>query len=139
MLSLTPTLAFILLAAGVLMLALELILPTGGIFFALSVLAIVCGITVAFLCGQTTGLYSLLSVFVALPIVLALGFYLWPRTPIGKSFILKRRSLKRRSPPRPGTWSSNICAAAMAKRSRPCGRPGSSISTAGASIPSPKA
>lgn len=89
MLSLTPTLAFVLLAIGLLMLALELFLPTGGVFFALSVLAIVTGVTVAFLCDQTTGWYSLIGTFVALPLVVGLGFYFWPKTPIGKRLILR--------------------------------------------------
>ena len=82
------SLAYVLILAGFLLLAAELFLPSGGVLSVLSACGIVGGIVMAFLHDTTTGLWTLLGVGIALPIVGSLLFHYWPKTPIGKRFFL---------------------------------------------------
>ena len=83
------TLAFVLIGAGFLLLVAELFLPTGGVFFVLSVASIAIGVTLTFVYGTTSlGLWTLLGVFIALPIVGSLMVHFWPKMPLGKRFFL---------------------------------------------------
>lgn len=85
MLDNTLALALALIGAGLLILALELFIPTGGIFFVVAIVAIVAGVAVPFLRGETTkGWFTAGGVVVALPIFTVLLFKLWPRTPMGR-------------------------------------------------------
>ena len=61
------TLGLALIGAGFLLLAAELFIPTGGVFFVLSVSGIAVGVVFAFLYDTTVGLFTLLGVFVAVP------------------------------------------------------------------------
>jgi membrane-bound serine protease (ClpP class) len=88
MLPVTPTLAFVLIALGCVLLLAELFLPTGGVLFALSVVCIILGVSAAFFCDQTMGIVTLLAVFVGLPILAGIGLHYWPRTPLGKRVFL---------------------------------------------------
>ncbi|HZY86838.1 MAG TPA: NfeD family protein [Gemmataceae bacterium] len=82
------TLGLALVAAGFLLLAAELFIPTGGVLFVLSVSGIALGVALTFLHGTTAGLCTLVGVFVAAPVFGALLMRIWPRTPLGKRFFL---------------------------------------------------
>jgi len=85
----TLTLAWVLIAAGLLLLLAELLIPS-GFFFVVAVCALVGGVVMAFLKSDDPymGWWTLLVVFVATPLVATLIFHLWPKTPMGKRFFL---------------------------------------------------
>ena len=82
------TLGLALVAAGFLLMAAELFIPTGGVLFVLSVSSIALGVALTFLHGTTAGLCTLVGVFVAGPAFGGVLMRLWPRTPLGKRFFL---------------------------------------------------
>jgi len=82
------TLAYVLIALGMVLLLAELFLPTGGVLFVLSVGALVVGVAMTFAYDQSTGMLTLIAVFVAIPLLGAIAFHYWPKTPMGKRFVL---------------------------------------------------
>jgi membrane-bound ClpP family serine protease len=82
------TLAYVLIGLGLALLLAELFLPTGGILFVLSVGALVVGVAMTFSYDQSTGVVTLIAVFVAIPLLGAIAFHYWPKTPLGKRFVL---------------------------------------------------
>ena len=85
------TLAYVLIAVGLLLLVLELFIPSGGILFVLAVSAIGGGVAMSFIHSEDpyTGWLTLIFVFIAVPALAAFMFHYWPKTPIGKRFFLK--------------------------------------------------
>jgi len=83
-------LAYVLIAVGILMLVAELFLPTSGVLVVLSLCAVAFGVTMTFLYGEdpTTGVITLVCVFIALPLLGGLLFHYWPKTRVGKQFFL---------------------------------------------------
>jgi membrane-bound serine protease (ClpP class) len=81
------TLGFVLIGAGFLLLAAELFIPTGGVLFVLSLASIAVGVGLTFT-DVTVGLFTLLGVFVALPMFTSALLHYWPRTPIARRFFL---------------------------------------------------
>jgi membrane-bound serine protease (ClpP class) len=84
------TLAFILIAAGLLLLVAELFIPS-GIFLVLAICTIVAGVVITFLYSPDpyTGWLTLLFVCVMLPAIAALLVHFWPKTAMGKRFFLQ--------------------------------------------------
>jgi len=86
------TVAYLLIALGVLLLLSELFIPSGGILFVVGIVALVGGIIMTFLpaCnGSTsTGMITLITVLIALPILGSLALHYWPKTAMGKRMIL---------------------------------------------------
>jgi membrane-bound serine protease (ClpP class) len=82
------TLAYVLIGLGLALLLAELFLPTGGVLFVLSVGALVVGVAMTFSYDQSTGVATLIAVFVAIPLLGAIAFHYWPKTPLGKRFFL---------------------------------------------------
>ena len=83
------TIAYLLIALGLGLLVAELFIPSSGMLFLASSVCIVAGVAMTFIYGDTsTGMVTLLSVFVAIPVVAALMFYFWPRTPLGRRLVL---------------------------------------------------
>jgi membrane-bound serine protease (ClpP class) len=82
------TLAYVLIGIGVLLMAAELLIPTGGILLAASCIVILAGVAMTFYFGDPfTGMVTLVITLVGVPI-LATGFlYLWPWTPLGRKLI----------------------------------------------------
>lgn len=75
----------VLLAVGLLVMVLEVFLPSGGILGFLSLTAIVAAIATAFFeLGATAGLTVLAVATVVVPVVLALAFRWFPETPLGR-------------------------------------------------------
>jgi membrane-bound ClpP family serine protease len=81
-------LAYVLIAVGFLLLAAELFIPTGGVFFVLSVAAIAGGVAMTFLYEPTLGTVTLIGVFIALPVLGSILLHYWPKTRLGKRFFL---------------------------------------------------
>ncbi len=82
------SLAFVLIAAGFLLLIVELFIPSAGILSILSTALIIVGIFLAFMYDTTTGLGTLVGVGIALPVFVTILMSLWPKTPIGKRLFL---------------------------------------------------
>jgi membrane-bound serine protease (ClpP class) len=82
------SLGLALVGIGFLLLLAELFLPTGGVLMVLSGAGIAIGVAMTFFHDTTAGLVTLAGVFVALPVVAGLFFYLWPKTPMGRRFFL---------------------------------------------------
>ena len=82
------TLAYLLLSIGAVLMLAELFLPTGGICFMLAALFALIGISLIFAYGDTrTGVFALLTAFVAVPVLLSALFYFWPQFLWGKRLI----------------------------------------------------
>jgi membrane-bound serine protease (ClpP class) len=86
--------ALLLILLGLLLLVAEVFIPSSGILFVLSMVALVIGVTMMFYAspaeggGPVTGLITLGILFVLIPVIVAASFYYWPRTPVGKRFFL---------------------------------------------------
>lgn len=85
--------AYILILLGFLCLLAEVFVTTGGLFIVLAVVCEVVGIVMVFYYGDSfRGFIALAAVTLTMPIFAALMFYLWPKTPMGKRLMLRRRA-----------------------------------------------
>jgi membrane-bound ClpP family serine protease len=84
------TMGLVLIGVGFLLLVAELFIPTSGTLLVLSFLAMAAGVALTFNYDTRTGVYTLLALFVALPVFGGLMLYYWPKTPMGKRFFLTR-------------------------------------------------
>ena len=80
--------AIILLVVGILLVALEAFIPSGGILGFLAAAALVTAVTLAFRENSNTGLIFLMITLIVVPILLVAGLKIFPKTPIGKRLIL---------------------------------------------------
>jgi membrane-bound ClpP family serine protease len=84
----TLTLAYLLIALGVVLMLAELFVPTGGILLVLAGVCMLVGVALSFTAELQTGLVTLIVVLVAVPLLGGLFFgYFWPRTPLGKRLL----------------------------------------------------
>jgi membrane-bound serine protease (ClpP class) len=84
------TLAYILIAIGVILMMVELFIPTGGICFLLASVFAIAGISLVFSYGSATnGIIALVAIFVVFPLMLAAFFFLWPEMLWGRRLIPK--------------------------------------------------
>jgi membrane-bound ClpP family serine protease len=82
------TLAYVLIGIGIVLMVTELFIPTGGICFVLASISALTGIALAFFHGDTsTGMITLIGVFVAVPVILSAMFYLWPNSLWGRRLV----------------------------------------------------
>jgi membrane-bound ClpP family serine protease len=81
--------AIILLAVGIVLVLLEVFIPSGGILAVLATAAIIAAIYLGFREGTNTGFVFLVVVVVAVPAMTILGLKVFPRTPIGRKVILE--------------------------------------------------
>jgi membrane-bound serine protease (ClpP class) len=81
------TLAYGLIAAGILLLGAELLFPS-GLMFALAIGCVGVGVTLTFAHDTVTGIVTLVIVVVTLPVLGGVLLHYWPRTRIGRKFIL---------------------------------------------------
>ena len=82
------TMGYALIALGFLLLLSELFLPTSGTLFVIAVACFAVGVTFTFWYDRTVGAWTLLGVFLALPILGKILLTYWPRTPIGRRMML---------------------------------------------------
>jgi membrane-bound ClpP family serine protease len=82
-------LAYVLVLLGLILLAAEIFLPTGGILFVLAIGALVAGIAMSFYHDVTEGLILLAAVFVVIPVAGPILLHLMPRTTMGRKLFLE--------------------------------------------------
>jgi membrane-bound serine protease (ClpP class) len=109
----------VLLVVGLVVMVLEVFLPSGGILGFLSLTAIVAAIATAFLeLGATAGFVVLAVATVVVPVVLALAFRWFPDTPLGRRVL----------PPPPEPFDVAPAAARRRELEKLVGRPGRAVS-----------
>jgi membrane-bound ClpP family serine protease len=83
-------LAYLLILAGVLVLVAELFIPSGGVLSVIGLSAIVIGVAMTFIYSDdaTTGMITLIAVFIAVPVIGGIILHYWPKTRMGKRFFL---------------------------------------------------
>lgn len=86
--SIIMTLPIILLIAGIFIIILEIFLPSGGILGAIAGICIVAAVGLAFMESTTNGILFLAVSMVLVPIMIVVGFKVFPNTPVGKRIIL---------------------------------------------------
>jgi membrane-bound ClpP family serine protease len=81
-------LAYLLLAIGLILMAAELFLPTGGILFAIGISGLIAGLAMVFLYDKTQGLITLIALFVLLGVGGPMVLQIWSRSALGKQLLL---------------------------------------------------
>jgi membrane-bound serine protease (ClpP class) len=81
-------LAFLLFGVGILLVVIELFIPSMGILGLSAATCFVASVVLGFLEGTGWGIGLLAGVAVLVPVLLALGFKIFPHTPIGRLLIL---------------------------------------------------
>jgi membrane-bound serine protease (ClpP class) len=82
--------AVLLIVVGLVFLVAELFLPTHGVLFLAGAAAIFAGVALTFIHGDSsTGVLTLVSVFIFVPTVWGLAFQVWRRSPMGRRMILR--------------------------------------------------
>lgn len=83
--------AAILIIAALLLLLAELFLPSGGILGALASVCLVAGLVCLFMINYTLGLLGIVLTLAGLPILIAVGIKIFPKTPVGRKIMLQER------------------------------------------------
>src|SRR5687768_8222735 len=81
-------LAYALIAVGLLLMAAELFLPTGGMALVLGVGGVIAGVAIAFNRSPEQGIVTLIVVVILVPVLGPVVMHYWPRTSWGKRFVL---------------------------------------------------
>lgn len=76
-----------LLLLAIVLMTLELLLPSGGLLGISAAAAFVGAIVIGFLHSFTTGCLILILVGLGVPAFVWLGLHLWPRTPLGRKML----------------------------------------------------
>jgi membrane-bound ClpP family serine protease len=79
----------LLLAFGVILLATEVFIPSGGMLGILALSCLALSLWQAFRHSTYLGLEFLLADFLILPLAVALAFYLWPKLPLANRVMLQ--------------------------------------------------
>jgi membrane-bound ClpP family serine protease len=82
-------LAYALVVLGLILLAAEVFLPTGGILFVLAIGALIAGIAMSFYSDVTQGMITLAAVFLLTAIMGPVLLHLMPKTRVGKKLFLE--------------------------------------------------
>lgn len=82
-------LAYTLVVIGLLLLAAEIFLPTGGILFVLAIGALVAGIAMTFYSDVRQGMITLIAVIIIIPILGPILIHYMPRTSVGRKLFLE--------------------------------------------------
>ncbi len=81
--------AFILTAMGLLVVVVEMFIPSAGLLGVLAAVFLISGIVVGFVDSMQTGSLVLMVTAIALPIMFAALVKVWPSTPIGRRILNK--------------------------------------------------
>lgn len=85
-------LAYVLIAAGVVLVLAELFIPTGFVLVGIGVCLALVGVGLVFVHGSMeNGVMALLSLCVGGPLLGGFLFYLWPYSPMGRKLIKASR------------------------------------------------
>jgi membrane-bound ClpP family serine protease len=82
------TVCLLLIVVGFLLMAADLFIPTGGFLLAGGLAAIGIGVVVIFFHSPSIGMMALVGVFIALPVMFVFLGHYWPRTTMGRRFML---------------------------------------------------
>jgi membrane-bound serine protease (ClpP class) len=85
------TMGYALIALGFVLLLAELFIPTSGTLFVVAVASIAVGVTFTFWYDRATGAWTLVGVFIALPVLGKILLTYWPRTRMGRRMMLIAR------------------------------------------------
>jgi membrane-bound ClpP family serine protease len=77
----------ILLGAAVIIIIVEMFVPTAGALSVMAGVAAIAGIVCMFKADTVWGLSSLLAVLILIPAALTFGLRIWPSTPLGRRII----------------------------------------------------
>ena len=80
--------AVALLAFGMLIVIVEMFLPSGGVLAVIATSAVVASIVMSFRHSSEAGVGFMAIAVLGTPLLLALGFKIWPRTPLGRRILL---------------------------------------------------
>lgn len=83
-----PFVALLLYVVAVVLVILDLFLPTGGLLSLLAAISAVASVMFAFRESANSGAIVLLMVLMTVPALVALAVRIWPKTPIGRRVIL---------------------------------------------------
>jgi membrane-bound ClpP family serine protease len=86
------TMGYALIALGFLLLVAELFIPTHGTLFVVAVACLALGVALTFFYNRTIGAWTLVGVFVVLPLFGRILLTVWPRTPVGRRMMLIART-----------------------------------------------
>ena len=81
--------AILLLAVGLSLTIMEIFFPSGGILGFLAAAGIVAAIVMAFRQSLEVGFAVVVGALVGVPVVVAVGFQLWPKTAMGRRMLLE--------------------------------------------------
>jgi membrane-bound ClpP family serine protease len=76
-----------LIGIGIILMILELFLPTGGSLAIAAVASMIAGVVCLFRYETIWGMSSLLGVIILLPVAVSFGVKHWPHTPMGRRII----------------------------------------------------
>lgn len=93
------TIAILLFVVGVVLLAAELLLPSGGVLGVLGGCALAGGVVACFMIDRWLGLAVFIGGVIASPFIGAWMVRMYPKTPIGKKMILTGEQTVIRPPP----------------------------------------
>lgn len=82
------TMGYALIALGFVLLVAELFIPTHGTLLVVAVAALAVGVILTFWYNRTIGTWTLVGVFIAMPLLGRILLTVWPRTPIGRRMML---------------------------------------------------
>jgi membrane-bound serine protease (ClpP class) len=82
-------LAYALVVLGLILMAAEVFLPTGGILFVLAIGALIAGVAMSFYSDVTQGMITLAVVFLMTAIMGPVLVHLMPKTKMGKKLFLE--------------------------------------------------
>lgn len=80
----------LLLAGGILLIFLEIFVPSGGALSVMAAICVIAAVVTAFQQGFLIGTVTLFVATVMVPLAISLGIKWWPHTPLGKLILAKR-------------------------------------------------
>jgi len=98
----------ILLVAGIILVILETLLPSGGILGILATACLIGAVALGFIQNQMAGWLVLLAVLIFVPILVLLGLKLLPSTPFGRKMILTENQQDKDARGRAGVDDENF-------------------------------
>lgn len=82
------TYAIILIVAGLILVLLEILIPSGGLISVLAATVIIGGLVLGFQHSSVTGTVLLIATFICIPLFITLGLKFFPQTAIGRRMFL---------------------------------------------------
>lgn len=77
-----------LIGTGLLVIFLELFIPSAGLLGLMAGTCLLSGVIVGFMDSTQTGLFELLALLLILPVLFATMIKIWPHTPLGKRILI---------------------------------------------------